>query len=126
MFMSHSCVDFPFVPSGKFIVSGLLVFRLLFTGAPSIMNTFFALVSAIACDILIVIAFRHCCVGVPNMLLAVAVIDDCCVLFVVYCLSDVIVLPVLFGVITVLSLLLSSILHSKLVTLLPNCMGFRE
>jgi hypothetical protein len=83
MFMSHSCVDFTFVPSGKFIVSGLLVFHLLFTGAPSIMNTFVAPVSATKCDISLVIAFRHCCVGVPNMLLAVAAIDDCCVLFVV-------------------------------------------
>ena len=60
MFMSHSCVDFTFVPSGKFIVIGLLVFCLLLTGATSIMNTFVAPVSAIACDISIVIAFRHC------------------------------------------------------------------
>ena len=83
MFMSHSCVDFTFVPSGKFIVSGLLIFCFLFTGAPSIMNTFVAHVSAITCDKSIVIAFRHWWVGVPNMLLAVAAIDDCCVIFVV-------------------------------------------
>ena len=75
MFMPHSCVDITFNSCGKLIVCGLLITRFLFTGSPSIINKFVAPVSAIAYDISIVIAFRHCCVGVPNMLLAVAAID---------------------------------------------------
>jgi hypothetical protein len=44
------CVDFTFVPSGKFIESGFVATLLLSTGVPSMMNIAVAPVSAMACD----------------------------------------------------------------------------
>lgn len=49
--MSHSCVDFTRVPSGRFIVSGLIACLLLLTGTSSITNIAVAPVSANALDV---------------------------------------------------------------------------
>ena len=49
--MSHSCVDFTRVPSGRFIVSGLIARLLLLTGTSSITNIAVAPVSANALDV---------------------------------------------------------------------------
>ena len=75
--MLHSCVDFTFEPSGKLMVSGLLPTCLLITGVPSITNKAVAPVLAMAWEVLMVIALRYCCKGVPKMLVAVATIDIC-------------------------------------------------
>ena len=48
MCMSHTCVDFICVPSGKLIIRGFTAMRLLATSAPSIMKMEVAPVSAIA------------------------------------------------------------------------------
>ena len=48
MCMSHTCVDFIRVPSGKLIVRGFTAMHLLATSAPSIMKMEVAPVSAIA------------------------------------------------------------------------------
>ena len=49
--MSHSCVDFTLVPSGKLIVKGFLAVRLFSTGTSSMMNIAVAPVSANAFDL---------------------------------------------------------------------------
>ncbi len=48
MFISHTCVDWILLPSGKLIVRGDTTMRLLSTAAPSMMNMDIAPVSAIA------------------------------------------------------------------------------
>ena len=73
--MSHMCVDLICLPSGRLIVSGFIAGRLFFTSAPSMIKIDVAPVSAIASDVAIVIAFRYCVEGLPNILLAVAAID---------------------------------------------------
>ncbi len=60
MCMSHTCVDFIRVPSGKLIVRGFTAVRLLATSAPSIMKMEVAPVSAIAQFGAIVIALILC------------------------------------------------------------------
>jgi hypothetical protein len=57
--MSQMCVDVTLLPSGKLIVIGLLDLRRFLTGVPFIMKIDVAPVSAIACDLAIVIAFAH-------------------------------------------------------------------
>jgi hypothetical protein len=57
------------------IVSGFIAGRLFFTSAPSMTKINIASVSAIASDVAIVIAFRYCVEGLPNILLAVAASD---------------------------------------------------
>jgi hypothetical protein len=69
------CVDLICLPSGRLIVSGFNAGRLFFTSAPSMTKIDVAPVSAIASDVAIVIAFRYCVDGLPNILLAVAAID---------------------------------------------------
>ena len=59
IFMSQMCVDVTLLPSGKLIVIGLLDLRIFLTGVPFMMNIEVAPVSAIACDLAIVIAFAH-------------------------------------------------------------------
>ena len=71
--MSHMCVDLICLPFGRLIVSGFIAGRLFFTSAPSMTKIDVAPVSAIASDVAIVIAFRYCVEGLPNILLAVAV-----------------------------------------------------
>ena len=73
--MSHMCVDLICLPSGRLIVSGFIAGRLFFTSAPSMTKIDVAPVSAIASDVAIVIAFRYCVEGLPNILLAVAASD---------------------------------------------------
>ena len=51
MKMSHSCVEAIFLPSGKFTTIGLVVMRLLWTFAVSIIKMDDAPVSAIACEL---------------------------------------------------------------------------
>ena len=70
MTMSYTCVDWTCLPSGKLIVSSLTATRLLLTLAPSIMKMEVDLVSAMACVVAIVNAFRYCGEGQPNNLLA--------------------------------------------------------
>jgi hypothetical protein len=73
--MSHMCVDLICLPSGRLIVSGFNDGRLFFTYAPSITKIDVAPVSATASDVAIVIAFRYCVDGLPNILLAVSASD---------------------------------------------------
>ena len=72
--MSHVCVDFTFVLSGRLIVSGRIANWRFLHGVPSMMKIDNAPVSAIACDAEMVIAFRYCWFGAPNNCRAVAVI----------------------------------------------------
>jgi hypothetical protein len=53
------CVDVTLLPSGKLIVIGVLDLRRFLTGVPFIIKIDVAPVSAIACDLTIVIAFAH-------------------------------------------------------------------
>jgi hypothetical protein len=73
--MSHRCVDLTWLPSGKLIVDCLVSGRMFLTGVPSIMNMDVAPVSAIACNVAIVIALRYWGVRVPNRFCAVAAND---------------------------------------------------
>ncbi len=72
--MSHTCVDRIVVPSGKYILSGLVAIRLLSTSALSMVNIVVAPLSAMALFAAMVSAFRYCGIGVPNMVRAVAAI----------------------------------------------------
>ncbi len=73
--MSHVCVEFTFVPSGRLIVSGRIAGWRFLHGVPSMMNIKVAPVSAIASDAPMAIALRYCGFGAPNISLAVAAID---------------------------------------------------
>ncbi len=73
--MSHMCVDLTWLPSGKLILNCFIAGQMFLTGVPSIMNMNVAPVSAIACNIAIVIALRYWGVQVPNRCPAVAVND---------------------------------------------------
>ncbi len=66
MVMSHVCVDLTLLPSGKFMVSGWIAGQRFWTGVPSITKIEVAPVSAIACNIAILIALRFCGKGAPN------------------------------------------------------------
>ena len=105
--MSHSCVDFTFVPSGRLMVSGCCATRLLFTGALSMTKIAVAPVSAIACDLSIPI-FGFLCTGIFCVVVVVAIVTCwgmiCCI-----CVRYVVV----FDIITVLS---SSSLSSLVTT----------
>jgi hypothetical protein len=72
--MSHVCVDFTFVPSGRLMVSGRLAGRMFLHRVPSMMKIEVAPVSAIACDAAMAIALRYCGFGAPNNCCAVAAI----------------------------------------------------
>jgi hypothetical protein len=73
--MSHTCVDHIVEPSGKFIFNGLVAVCLLSTVALSMMNIAVAPVSAMALLAAMVSAFKYCCIGLPNMVRAVAAIE---------------------------------------------------
>ena len=64
--MSHVCVDFTFVPSGRLIVSGRIAGRRFLHGVPSMMKIDLAPVSANACNAAMMIALRYCLFGDPN------------------------------------------------------------
>ncbi len=73
--MSHMCVDFTLLPSGKLMVSGLVAGRQFLTGVPSMMNIEVTPMSAIACAVAIVVVLRYCGVGAPNRWCAIAAIS---------------------------------------------------
>jgi hypothetical protein len=75
IFMSHRCVDLTWFPSGKLIASCFVAGQMCFMAVPSIMNMGIAPVSAIACNVAIVIALRCWKVGAPNRCHAVATND---------------------------------------------------
>jgi hypothetical protein len=66
MVMSYVCIDLTLLPPGKFMVCGWIANRRLWTGVPSITKIEVAPVSAIACNVAIVIALRYCGTGVAN------------------------------------------------------------
>jgi hypothetical protein len=66
MVMSHVWVDLTLLPSGKFMVSGWIAGQRFWMGVPSITKIDVAPVSAIACNVAIVIALRYCGKGAPN------------------------------------------------------------
>jgi hypothetical protein len=72
--VSQTCVDHIVVPSGKFILSGLVAIRLLSTSALSMMNIAVAPVSAMTLFAAMISAFKYCGIGIPNMVCAVATI----------------------------------------------------
>ena len=78
IWMSQTWVDRIVVPSGKFILSGLVAIRLLSTSALSMMNIAVAPVLAMALLAAMVSAFKYCGNGVPNMVLAGAAIEGRC------------------------------------------------
>ena len=98
--MSHVCVDFTFVPSGRLIVSGCIAGRRFSHGVPSMMNIEVAPVSAIASDAAMAIALRYCGFGAPNRSRAVAAIV---ILVVTFLFLSVGTSCVRFDVTTVLS-----------------------
>ncbi len=61
--MLQRCVNLTWLPSGKFIVNCFVAGRMFLTGVPSIMNMDVAPVSAIACNVAIIIALRYWGVG---------------------------------------------------------------
>ena len=73
--MLQMCVDHIVVPSGKFILSGLVAIRLLSTFVLSMMNIAVSPVSTMALFVAMVSAFKYCSMGVSNMVQAVAAID---------------------------------------------------
>jgi hypothetical protein len=66
MVMLHVCIHLTLLPSGKFMVSGWIAGRRFWTGVPSITKIEVAPISAIACNVAIVIALRYCGKGVSN------------------------------------------------------------
>jgi hypothetical protein len=72
--MSHVCVNFTFVPSGRLMVSGRMAGRMFLHGVPSMMKIEVAPISAIACYVAMAIALRYCGFGAPNNCCAVAAI----------------------------------------------------
>jgi hypothetical protein len=73
--MSHRCVDLTWLPSGKLIVNCFFAGQMFLMGVPSIMNIDVAPVSAIACNVAIVLALRYWGVGAQNRCRAVAAND---------------------------------------------------
>ena len=66
IWMSQTCVDTTFLPSGKLIVSRSFAMRLLSMSSLSMMKMEVAPVSAMAWFVVIVIAFKYCDMGLPN------------------------------------------------------------
>ncbi len=78
IFMSHTCVDLIFLPSGRLTVSGFVANRLFSTSTPSITKMDIAPVSATARFVAMVITFRYCGFGLPYKILANAANDVSC------------------------------------------------
>ena len=95
--MSHTCVDFTCLPSGRLIVNGFFAGHLFLASTSSMTKIDVAPVSAIASSVAIVSAFKYCGIGLPYTSLADAVID-------VTCLGSCLFIE-LFDVITVTSFL---------------------
>jgi hypothetical protein len=66
MTMLHTCVDFTLRPSGRLIINGLDATCLFATLTPSMTKMDVAPVSAIACNVLIVMVFKALCEVGPN------------------------------------------------------------
>jgi hypothetical protein len=81
MVMLQVCVDLTLLPSGKFMVSGCIAGHRFWTGVPSITKIEVAPISAIACDVAIVIALRYCGKGAPNRCRAAAAIFCLTIIF---------------------------------------------
>ena len=73
--MSQTCDDATFLPSGKLIVRGLVAGLLLITSTPSIIKIEVAPVSAMACVVAIVTAFRYSVDGLPGTCRAASTSD---------------------------------------------------
>jgi hypothetical protein len=65
MLLSHMCVEYIFLPSGKLIVRGVRATCLLSTGDPSMMKINVAPVSAMAWLAANVKTLRYCGIGAP-------------------------------------------------------------
>jgi hypothetical protein len=74
--ISNTCVDWTFLPSGKLIVRGDTMIRLLSTAAPSMMKMEVVPLSAIAWLAAIVRALRNSGIGFPQSALTIATIKD--------------------------------------------------
>jgi hypothetical protein len=74
--ISHTCVDWTFVPSGKLIVRGDTTIHLLSMAAPSMMKMEAAPMAAIAWLAAIVRTLRNCGIRLPQSALTIAVIKD--------------------------------------------------
>jgi hypothetical protein len=57
--MLQNCVDLTWLPLGKFIINCFVAGQMFLAGVPSIMNMDIAPVSAIACNVAIVIALIY-------------------------------------------------------------------
>ncbi len=73
--MLQRCVDLTWLPSGQFIVICPIAGRMFLTGVPSVMNIDVAPVSAIACNVAIIITLKYWGVGAPNRCVDVATND---------------------------------------------------
>ncbi len=78
IFMSHTCVNLIFLPSGRLTVSGFVAICLFSTSTPSITKMDIAPVSATARFVAMVITFRYCGVGSPYKILANAATNVGC------------------------------------------------
>ncbi len=78
IFMSHTCVDLIFLPSGRLTVSGFVANLLFSTSTPSITKMDVAPVSATARFVAIVITLRYCGFGLPFIFFAYAANDVGC------------------------------------------------
>ena len=74
--MSHMCVNFTLLLSGKLIVNGCNEGQKLLMGVPSMINMEVASVFAIAWFVLIAIVLRYCWLGEPNNCRTVAAKDE--------------------------------------------------
>ncbi len=70
IFMSHTCVNLTFLPSGRLTVKDFVANRLFSTSTPSITKMGIAPVSATARFVATVIALRYCSFGLPYLVLA--------------------------------------------------------
>ena len=76
--MSHTCVDFTCLPSGRFTVNGFFAGRLFLVPTPSMTKIDVAPVSAIASSVATVSKFKYYGIGLPCTSLAAAAIDVTC------------------------------------------------
>jgi hypothetical protein len=110
MAMLHTCVHCTLRPSRRLIVNGLDETRLLATPMPSMTKMDAAPVSAIACDVAIVMAFKALCeVGMNNAQAAMAHAHGVCVC------TRTLLKEEQFDVITVVSLLHLPVVRVKVV-----------
>jgi hypothetical protein len=78
IFMSHTCVDLIFLPSGRLTVSGYVANPLFSTSTPSITKMDIAPISTTSRFIAIVVALRYCGFGLLYKIFANAANDVSC------------------------------------------------